>query len=134
MNTDILTDVDLGEMISFHVSYQPLATLATSDRQTSRYLLFNHQQNLCGWRNVQTMEEKKSIASSVNLQQRAFNGIHVIHPRIFSSITQQGKFSMIDVYLSLMDEHIIKSYDVSASLFIDVGKPQSLSAASELFS
>jgi NDP-sugar pyrophosphorylase family protein len=134
MNTDILTDIDLGEMISHHVSYQPVATLATSDRQTSRYLLFNHQQNLCGWRNVQTMEEKKSIASSVNLQQRAFNGIHVIDPRIFSAVTQQGKFSMIDVYLSLMDEHIIKSYDVSTSLFIDVGKPQSLSAASELFS
>jgi NDP-sugar pyrophosphorylase family protein len=135
MNVDILTDVDLGQMISYHQAHSPLATLATSTRKSSRYLLFNGDDILCGWRNVETMDEKKSRTYRKNkVEQRAFNGIHVIDPRLFSLVTQQGKFSMIDLYLSLMDEYVIKSYDVSLSTFIDVGKPQSLAAAAHIFS
>ena len=46
---------------------------------------------------------------------------------------QQGKFSMVDVYLSLATAETIKCFDHSDSKFIDVGKPQSIIKAEELF-
>ena len=48
-------------------------------------------------------------------------------------IKQKGKFSMVDVYLSLACDEIIKSFDHSASSFIDVGKPESVALAGKLF-
>ncbi len=57
MNVDILTDLDLGTMIAAHKRLMPLATLATTTSETSRYFLFDHLDNLCGWRNVKTGEE-----------------------------------------------------------------------------
>jgi len=132
MNVDILTGLDLGAMIAAHHKLMPLATLATTDRKTSRYFLFDHLDNLCGWRNTKTGEEK-IMRTTADARPKAFSGIHVIEPRIFDLIKQQGKFSMVDVYLSLAGEEIIKSFDHSATSFIDVGKPESVAVAEEMF-
>src|ERR1700744_2377933 len=43
MNVDILTDMDLAAMISDHFLHRPLATLAVTDRTTSRYFLFDEK-------------------------------------------------------------------------------------------
>lgn len=139
MNADILTDMDLGKMIHYHIEHRPLATLATSNRKTSRYLLFDVDDNLRGWRNVNTGEEKPGLVIPKNKPapptfQRAFSGIHVIDPKIFPLITQKGKFSLVDVYLSLMQHHTIKSFDHSNTCFIDVGKPESIAKAELIFS
>ena len=42
INADVLTDMRLDEMIKTHFHRKPLATLATTERQTSRYFLFNN--------------------------------------------------------------------------------------------
>lgn len=140
MNVDILTDLNLASMINYHQEKKPLATLATSTRNTTRYLLFDEGNNLCGWRNAATGEErmipalqKESASKSTSLQVKAFNGIHVIDPKIFGFIHQSGKFSVIDVYLDLMNAHTIKSFDHSGSRFIDVGKPGSIEKAELIF-
>lgn len=133
MNVDILTDLKLGEMISFHKHNTPLATLATTARETSRYFLFNEQNMLCGWTNRKT-EEEKIMRPDSNLIPKAFSGIHIINEKIFLLMQQtQQKFSMVDVYLSLCAEHRILSYDHSQSLLIDVGKPEALQQAVRLF-
>jgi NDP-sugar pyrophosphorylase family protein len=134
MNVDILTDLQLGTLIDNHLLENSLATLATTSRQTSRYLLFDSQNRLVGWKNIKTGEEKmgfKPITGNEAL--KAFSGIHIINPAIFNLVTQNGKFSLIDVYLSLMHEHQIKSFDHSDSRLIDVGKPKSLAEAERLF-
>jgi N-acetyl-alpha-D-muramate 1-phosphate uridylyltransferase len=134
MNVDILTDLDLGGMIKYHRTCLPLATLATTDRETSRYFLFDDNNNLCGWRNVKTGEEKTGAKRLVgNEVQKAFSGIHVLNSEIFSLITRKGKFSMVDVYLSLMNDYIIKSFSHNPAGLIDVGKPESLKKAEMLF-
>ncbi len=133
MNVDVLTDLPLNEMISFHKKNKPLATLATSNRETSRYFLFNEENILCGWKNVKTGEEK-IMRNAKNLTSKAFSGIHVISPEIFSLMQQrEPKFSMVDVYLSLCAYQNILSFDHSQTKFIDVGKPESLQRAAELF-
>jgi NDP-sugar pyrophosphorylase family protein len=132
MNVDVLTDLDLKEMILQHEHKKPLATLAVTSRKTSRYFLFNEQGELCGWRNAITGEEKLSRLTG-NYVEKAFSGIHVISPHIFSLIKMQGKFSMVDVYLDLCKTNTITSFDHSNSKFIDVGKPESILKAEEMF-
>src|ERR1039457_5381567 len=39
-NVDVLSSIDLGQMLRFHSEQRALATLAVQQRQTSRYLLF----------------------------------------------------------------------------------------------
>ncbi|MCW3079349.1 sugar phosphate nucleotidyltransferase [Segetibacter sp.] len=133
MNVDILTELNLVAMIGYHQEKKPLATLATTNRSTSRYFLFDEGNNLCGWRNVSTGEEKLAEALKGNETQKAFTGIHIIEPRMLSLITQQGKFSMVDVYLDLMKQHTIKSFDHSEARMIDVGKPESIAKAEVMF-
>ena len=53
-NVDILSNVDLKQLYQQHVNNNALATLLVSQRQTSRYLLFNQENKLCGWRNHAT--------------------------------------------------------------------------------
>ena len=132
MNVDILTDLDLTEMILQHEQKKPLATLAVTFRKTSRYFLFNEQGELCGWRNEITGEEKLSRLAE-NYIEKAFSGIHIISPKIFSLIKMQGKFSMVDVYLDLCKTNTIAAFDHSNSKFIDVGKPESILKAEEMF-
>lgn len=132
MNVDVLTDINLFAMISQHQSNQPLATLAVSSRSTSRYFLFDEFNLLCGWRNVKTGEEKISRKAAKYIE-KAFSGIHVISPQIFSLIKMEGKFSMVDAYLELAKTNAIKAFDHTNSKFIDVGKPESILKAEEMF-
>lgn len=133
MNCDVLTDLSLNEMISFHKKNKPLATLATTNRESSRYFLFNDENILCGWKNVKTGEEK-IIRKEKNLNQKAFSGLHIINKGIFDLMNQKEiKFSMVDAYLSLCNRHEILSFDHSSTKFIDVGKPESIAMAEQLF-
>ena len=133
MNVDVLTDLHLDEMIAFHKKNKPLATLATTNRETSRYFLFNEAGILCGWKNIKTGEEKV-MRHENNLTPKAFSGLHIISTKIFPLMQPpEIKFSMVDVYLSLCASHSILSYNHSGSKFIDVGRPESLQKAQVLF-
>lgn len=132
MNVDILTDMNLEQMILQHKKNNPLATLAVTSRVTSRYFLFDVLNHLCGWTNEKTGERKISRESK-NYIQKAFSGIHIISPKIFALIKMEGKFSMVDVYLELAKTNDITAFDHSDSKFIDVGKPESILKAENLF-
>src|SRR5579872_2482706 len=99
INVDILTDMDLPAMIDDHFRHQPLATLAVTGRSTSRYFLFDDRDELCGWRNASTGQERMARVAGAPLAQKAFSGIHVIDPAIFPLMTRDGKFSIVDLYL-----------------------------------
>lgn len=135
MNVDILTTLDLNAMMKVHALHQPLATLAISERKTSRYFLFDQEQHLKGWRNVQTGEEKPSSISTIipDLHPMAFSGIHIINYRLLSLMNREGKFSMVDVYLDLCANHVIRGYDHTGAVLVDVGKPESIIKAEQLF-
>lgn len=132
MNVDILTDMNLEKMIIQHKKEKPLATLAVSSRNTSRYFLFDELDHLAGWKNEKTGEQKMSRQTN-KYWQKAFSGIHIISPKIFDLIKMEGKFSMVDVYLELAKTHDITAFDHTNSKFIDVGKPKSILKAEEIF-
>jgi NDP-sugar pyrophosphorylase family protein len=133
MNVDILTDMDLSDLVGDHVRHRPLATLAVTNRATTRYFLWDDRDELCGWRNDLTGEERLARTPMGAIVPKAFSGIHVIDPAIFHLIKQRGKFSMVDLYLDLADNNPIRAHDHSRSLLIDVGRPESAEQAARMF-
>jgi len=99
-NVDVISTIDLGRMMQLHSDNQALATLAVQDRETSRYLLFDEQRQLCG-RRADRNQPPELVRPAQSMQPWAFSGIHVISPRIFSIMTEEGAFSIIDSYLRL---------------------------------
>lgn len=132
MNVDILTDLDLSKFIKWHKENDALATLAVTERETSRYFLFNQRNELAGWKNLKT-EQEIIVKPENDLRARAFSGIHIIEPAIFDYMKQEGKFSIVDVYLELCREHKILGYDHTSDILIDVGKPEAIAKAESLF-
>jgi NDP-sugar pyrophosphorylase family protein len=131
-NADILTDLNLDKLIAFHKQHQPLISMAVTERKTSRYFLFDENNQLCGWRNTKTGEEKIAIKKN-GLVEKAYSCVVVFDPKVFSLISFTGKFSLVDVYLSLAKENIILGYDHSGDKLVDVGKPESIAIAESLF-
>jgi len=135
MNVDILTDMDLASMIRDHFQHCPLATLAISRRETSRYFLFDEHSQLRGWRNIKTGQERwaGAVPSGEKLTEKAFSGIHVIDPAIFPLMHQEGKLSIVDVYLEVAASHPVRGFDHTGTRLIDVGKPESAKEAEKIF-
>ena len=132
LNVDILTNLDLGKLIAYHQQHRPLITMGVTNRKSSRVLLFDEENRLCGWKNAQTGEEIISIPKP-NLIERAYSCVVVYEPKIFSLIQQQGKFSIIAAYLDLAAANSIIGIDHSGDKLVDVGKPESVPIAEALF-
>lgn len=132
INADILTNLDINAMLQFHRRHKPLVTLAVTNRKASRSFLFNKSDELCGWRNNASGQEKISIPA-VDTIPKAFSGIHIIDPSIFELITEEGKFSLVELYLRLSQHHPILGFDHSGDILIDVGKPEAIEQAERYF-
>ena len=127
-----LTDVNLHGFLQFHQQEGATISLGVTNRATSRYLLFNEYNRLCGWRNVATGQERIAVQADSSIQ-KAYSGLAIFEPSVFDLISQTGKFSLIDVYLSLAPQVKIAGYDHSHSKIIDVGKPESVALAESMF-
>lgn len=132
-NADILTTLDLRGLYAAHARSQALATLAVRERPASRAFLFDEDNRLCGWRNSDTGAERIALARP-RLYPLAFSGIHVIHPRIFGMMPPAGEvFSIVETYLSLAQNETIMGFRHDQDLWLDVGKPEQLARAQELW-
>ncbi len=131
MNADILTDLNIHELVKFHETHLPLATLAVSDRNSSRKLFFNSEMVLKGWMNKNSGETKMAEFNN-DFKELAFSGIHCINSSIFDKIKRRGKFSIMEEYLDLMFDNEILGFQHEARL-IDVGRPESVIEAEKYF-
>ena len=134
-NVDILTNLDISKLLAFHEKHKPLISFAVTNRKTSRYLLFDESNRLCGWRNTKTGEEKIAIPQN-NLVEKAYSCVVVFKYDIFRLMKENnfsGKFSLVDVYLALAPNHLILGYDHSGDQLVDVGKPESIGLAESIF-
>jgi len=132
LNADILTDLSISNLLSFHKSNDALISFGITNRKSSRNFLFDEQNRLCGWENNITGEQKISIAKD-NLKPMAYSCVAIFEPTVFEHIPQRGKFSLTETYLSLAADHLIIGYEHSGDRFIDVGKPESVGVAEKMF-
>lgn len=128
-NVDILSDINLNAIISFHEKNNASATLAVHKKNSSRKLLFDDKMQLCRWKNIITGEEKIAKENIENLKEFAFTGIHIINKDILKYITEKGKFSVIDLYLRLAENYKIIAFETKYNYWFDLGKPETLQQA-----
>lgn len=131
-NVDILSDIDLAKMLEYHQQKKALATLAVRERKSSRYFLFNHDNQLCGWQNVKTGEIINHYPSNTK-NKFAFSGIHIINPEIFNYWPRLTKFSIVKTYLNLSQNHPIVAFRHNQDYWFDIGKPDNLKEANSFF-
>jgi len=130
-NVDVISTIDLGQLVEVHKNRWALATLAVQTRDASRQLLFDAHFQLCGRRTGRD-KDSEIVRPSPNLQGLAFTGIHVLSPRFLTLMTEQGVFSIIEVYLRLAGQgERIRGYRVDDSYWRDLGKPEQLQQAEQ---
>jgi NDP-sugar pyrophosphorylase family protein len=132
-NVDVISTIDLRRLVQFHAENQALATLAVQNREASRYLLFNEQLQLCGRRSGRD-QQPELVRSAPQVQALAFSGIHVISPRLFAMMIEEGVFSIITSYLHLAaHEEKILAFRADEYYWRDLGRPADvLQAAQDL--
>ena len=121
VNADIVTSLNLAEMVKFHQEHSFLATLAVQTRESSRQMMFNDQNLLSGWKNHQTGEEIISRQIE-NPTFYSFSGIHVINPEIFELMPEEEIFPIMPFYLSVASNKQIGAFDHTGDIWEDVGK------------
>jgi len=129
-NVDVITNLDPGKLYRKHITSGTLATLAVRKRNTSRYLLVDDQNILCGWCNVKTGERIISREKSEELTSVAFSGIHIISTQLPGLITEDGYCNIIDVYLRLASDYDILTVEDESGYWFDVGKPEQVKEVS----
>jgi len=133
-NVDILSNLNLQNLVKSHLQSKALVTVAVRIRETQRYYKFDSEMILVGWLNKKTGETKVSIPEKYeNATAMAYSGFHIIQPEIFSLMPETNKFSVTDFYLELAKTHLIKGFVDDSDLWMDVGKPEQLEEARKLF-
>jgi mannose-1-phosphate guanylyltransferase len=134
-NVDVLSTIDLDRMLQFHRQNQALATLAVQERETSRYLLFDPQNRLCGRRAGGDRAPeivRSSVRSAGQMRALAFCGVHVISPRLLPRLSEQGVFSIISSYLRLAYEgEKILAFRADEYYWRDLGRPENVTQAAQ---
>ena len=120
-NVDILSDLDLRQLVAYHEKHEALATLAVRQRETSRYFLFDGDMNLCGWRNNKTGEEIRSKVADSYIPY-AFSGIHIVRRELIDLIPSAEKQSITPIYIELARTHLLKGFVHNEGHWKDMGK------------
>ncbi len=131
-NVDIISNLDLKEFYQYHITDDAVASLCVSKRMSNRYLLFNNNDILCGWQDVKK-DEKIIARNNQELNQFAFNGIHILNPELIDSFPDEKVFSVIKAYLKAAETEEIVAYKCDDIKWIDVGKTENLQTAEMLF-
>jgi NDP-sugar pyrophosphorylase family protein len=129
-NVDILSNLNLNQLLEFHASHVSLVTLVVRKRKTDRNFLFDQHMRLTGWINTKNGEIKEPVPGiHLYSEMLAFSGIQIINPEFLQLMTGSGKFSLIDTYLQLAPDYRIIGFEDDSSLWMDVGKPEQLAEA-----
>jgi NDP-sugar pyrophosphorylase family protein len=123
-NVDVMSNIDLARMAGSHRRQGTLATLAVQARKTGRPLLFDENGCLRGRAGLGGATDDEGMRAL------AFSGIHVLSPRIFEKITEEGVFSIISSYARLAREgEKIAGFRADEYYWRDLGRPENVEEA-----
>lgn len=129
-NVDILSRIDLRDLLSQHADNKCMATLAVSDRSTSRYLLWDTDSRLVGWHNRSTGEYKWADGPKDGYKPLAFSGVAVVEPSLLDKMPPADEpYSIIPAYLDAAKDHVIRCLEHDPADWLDVGKPDTIEKA-----
>ncbi|MCH5319689.1 MAG: nucleotidyltransferase family protein [Paramuribaculum sp.] len=131
-NGDIFSNFPLEEMIDQHKRSLNDVTLLTSDRKTSRKLVFDKNDRMRGW--IQNSGEKIR-PEDLDIRDKkayAFGGVHVMNTSVFNTLKEYSKlrggvFSITDFYIEYCNQVHIGRYNQENEFYwYDIGKPDVL--------
>ena len=145
-NVDILSNADLNWLQS-EVKPEALATLMVSERETTRFLLFEPEtMRLVGWHNTDSGAHHLADDTIALEDCRAlgFSGIHILSDKVLDLMEEYArsrdlpvedpagvKFSIMNFYLWAAAKYPIYGVVAKNLNFIDVGKLDALAPAEE---
>ncbi len=131
-NADVVTGINLRDMIEYHTKHGGIATLMVKQRETSRYFLFDEQMRLSGWENVKTREQIVTRPSQ-HMSSYAFSGIHIVNPELLTMMGEVRKFSIVQGYLEISEEKQIFGWKDWSEYWFDIGTPEKLVVVNDFF-
>ncbi len=116
MNGDLLTSLNMGDLIQFHKQHQSLATISTIVRHTQITLgVIGTDDEF----NVNSYTEKPSYDFRVSM------GISVLQPEVLEYIPADKPFDIPDLIKALIaDNKPVKAYPFTDGYWLDIGRPE----------
>ena len=122
-NVDILSNLDIEALELSDAD----ALLVVSQRKTKRYLQFDDERRLIGWKNIETGEVRGREGYPL-----AFSGIHILSPSLFPLMDAwPDRFPIMDFYLEACADHRLMGYEAHDLRLLDVGKLDTLDQAEQ---
>jgi len=125
-NVDVISEIDLSDMFEFHLRSEALSTLAVKQRETSRPLLVDSENQLCG----RISGSKEYLYSENRVKGKtSFTGVYILSDKVFELFPGENYF---DIVLFLLD--MVKSgekiicYDIGNTSWKDIGRIENLNA------
>jgi NDP-sugar pyrophosphorylase family protein len=132
-NADIITSYNLKKLVTTHTKQGCDASLLVMKRKSSRYLIFDDNMILCGWKNVST-GETISIRDCDNESDFGFCGIQILNYNFIKNLGEQRKFSIIKGYLNTgADTDISGIVLPKQHSWFDVGSAEKLKEAEHFY-
>lgn len=138
-NADIVTTLDLRSFIKAH-SGKHISILVDPKRKSTRHFLFDAENKLRGWENIQSGAIKPQNLDTTGLFPAAFGGVHIIDKYAAGLISESAPnplspFSIANWYIDNCKKIDINAYIQCAPyLWHDIGTIEKLEAASASFS
>lgn len=130
-NVDILTDLNLSDLMDWHKAEEAYATLVIKQVMADRVLKFNGKGQLKGWENKRTGEQKIVDEDFYSSKEFGYCGIQVLSAEFLQNMVLRGVFSIIDEHLLQAEQHVIRGFRYDG-FFMDVGTPDAIKIAKGL--
>ena len=132
-NPDILSDIDLGELVSTHLSSSDAVTLAVHDYPLFNCLLINNHGYL--YKIIKTHSGgslppfTENVTETAGMKLLAFTGVAVYSPE-FLEFLPEGESCVTDAWMKAISGGMkIGTVDVSGCYWNDIGEPASYARA-----
>lgn len=137
-NADIMTDFDVAAMYESHKHSGADVTLLTQRRQSSRYLYFDSGGRMRGWGRADGSAKIPEELDTENLTGLGFGGVSVVSTGVFPLLEAYASrtpvFSTTPFYATNCNALDIRSYTPGGVYrWVDIGKPETLALARELW-
>lgn len=130
-NADVICDMDLRQLYQAHLDAHHDATLLTSNRHSTRNLLFDDRGRLAGWHNDTSGETIQPRPAHIAYAE-AFNGFHVVSEGLIERLLPPTPRGLVPAYLDLCQSADIARFPTPEGVrWFDVGTPQKLARAEQ---
>jgi len=115
---DVLAEIDLSDMIDFHLSHKGLVTMALTSVEKS------HDWGVCGISGSKVLEFCEKPKPTKDMSHVINAGVYIMEPKIFNYINSKTIKLEKDIFPQLAKEEKVFGYFFKGRWF-DVGKPDS---------